>query len=217
VLAKQENHMNTRFVIWTIVAICSTGVAACGSDSPSIPTAPTLSTPPPAPPPLPPPRSLAVDLTGNYTLTFEVGSGCGDVPEELRIRTYQARIEYKSSGGSTDNFLAELSGATFHNQLPVWIEVTHGGSGSTVWLDLAPSDNVILEEPVRGAYFMIFGADGVASVQPTELSTISARFTGYFNYCAATSEMGPQNQCSIDTMIRSPCKAENTRWTLTRR
>jgi hypothetical protein len=204
--------MNTRFVTWPIVAMCLTGVAACGSDSPSIPSAPTPSTPPSSPTPPPPPRSLAVDLTGIYVLTFEVGNACEQVPKELRIRTYDARVDYQSSGGSTDSFLAELSGATFRNQLPIWIEVTHGASGSTVWLDLAPSDNVILEEPARGTYLMIFGADGVASVQPTELSTISARFTGNFNHC-----VGTQNQCSIDAMVRGICRSENSRWTLTRR
>lgn len=88
--------MNTRFLPWTVVAICSTGVAACGSDSPSIPTAPILSTLPPAPP-LPPARWLAVDLTGTYALPFEVRQACEQIPKELRIRTYEARIEYKSS------------------------------------------------------------------------------------------------------------------------
>ena len=208
--------MNTRFVTWTIVAMCSTGVAACGSNSPSIPTAPTQSTPPPAPP-QPPPRSLAVDLTGIYALTFEVGNACEQVPKELRIRTYEARVDYKSTYGSIDSFLATLSGATFHNQLPVWIDVTHGASGHSAWLDLAPSDNVILEEPERGTYLMVAGADGVASVEPTDLSKISTPFTGYFNYCVATSEVGPQNHCSVDTMMRSLCKSENSRWTLTRR
>jgi hypothetical protein len=35
----------------------------------------------------------------------------------------------------------------------------------------------------------------VAPVQPTELSTILASFTGYFKYGAGT-----QNQCSVDAM-----------------
>jgi hypothetical protein len=207
--------MNTRFVTSIIVAMCLTGVAACGSDSASTPSAPTPSTRPSSP--TPPPRSLAVDLRGNYLLTFEVGNACEHVPKELRIRTYDARIDYKNSGGPTDAFLAELSGATFRNQLPIWIDVTHGASGSTVWLDLAPSDNVILEEPARGTYLMVAGWDGVAAVEPTELSTISTPFTGYFNYCVATSEVGARNQCSFDTMVRSPCKSENSRWTLARR
>ena len=205
--------MNARFVTWTIVAMCLIGLAGCGSDLPSIPLAPTPSTPPPVPTPPPaPPRSLAVDLTGNYTLTFEVGNACEEVPKELRIRTYEATIEYKSSFESIDNFLAELSGATFRDQRPIWVEAIHRASGVSVWLDLALSDNVILEEPEPGTYFMIGGWEGAAYVDPTKRSTISASFIGYFKYCAGT-----QNQCSFDAMLYNMCKSENSRWTLTRR
>jgi hypothetical protein len=197
--------------------MCAQALIGCGGSNASYnPVSPSPS-PPSITTPTPPPRSLAVDLPGNYALTFEVGNACEQVPKELRTRTYAAKIGYKSSYESTDPFLAELSGATFHNQLPVWIEVTHGASGHTVWLDLAPSDNVILEEPEGGTYFMIAGWDSVASVEPTELPTISTRFTGYFNYCVATPEIGPQNQCSFDRMVRSLCKSDNSRWTLTQR
>ena len=209
--------MNTRLVPFTILAMYLAGVTACGSNSPSNPSAPTPTTPPPAPTPAPPPRSLAVDLTGSYALAFEVGTGCEHVPRELRTRTYEARIAYASSFGSTDNFLAELSGATFRDQSPVWIEITHGASGSTVWLDLALSDNVIVEEPEPGTYFMVAGADGMASVEPGDRSPISARFTGHFDYCVATPEVSPLNQCSVDTMMHRLCKSENSRWTLMRR
>ena len=202
--------MNTRFVTWTIVAMCLTGVAACESDSPSIPTAHTLSTPPPAPRPLPPPRSLPVDLTGNYALTFEVGSACDEVPKELRTRTYEARIGYYKSVGSADWFLTELSGAEVHSYQPVVIEV----SGNSVSVDL--SDNVIVDEPSPGAYLATAGY-GVASVQPTELSTISGSFTGFFKYCVETSGTEATNQCSIDTVVRGMCRSDNSRWTLTRR
>jgi hypothetical protein len=209
--------MKTRIAAWTVLVIGAQALIGCGgSNAPNNPLNPSPP-PPPTATPTPPPRSLPVDLTGNYALTFEVGGACEQVPKELKIRTYEAKIEYHSSYGSTDSFLAELSGATFRDQRPVWIEVTHRASGHSVWLDLAVHDNVILEEPERGTYFMVAGWDGLASVEPTELSTISTPFTGYFNYCVATSEIGPQNQCSFDTMVHSLCKSENSRWTLTRR
>src|SRR6266545_484079 len=149
--------MNARFVTWTIVAICVTGVAGCGSDLPSIPLAPTPSTPPPGPTPPPaPPRSLAVDLTGNYALTFEVGNGCEQVPKELRTRTYEAKIGYYKSVASADLFFAELTGSKFHSYYPVLIEV----SPNFVVVDL--SDNVILEEPSPGAYLATAGVGGAS-------------------------------------------------------
>lgn len=184
------------------------GVAGCAGSDPSYnPISPS----PPAPPPPPPPFSLAVDLRGDYDLTIEVGNACEQVPSELRRRTYELTISYFGFSGSTDIFLAELSGATFRDQQPVWVEATHRESGSSVWLNLA--DTVILEAPERDTYFMIAGGNGVASVEPTELSTISTRFTGYFDYCV----VGPQNQCSSDAMMHSLCTSENSRWTLTRR
>ena len=184
-------------------------VAACAS-----PTWPTPVQRPPiqlAPVPAPSaPRGL-VDLSGDYTLTVIVGSGCEEVPKELRTRTYQAAISFSNSFGSADWFVAGLSGAEFHDdQRPVWFEVWQG----SVAMDL--SDNIILEEPSPGAYFATSG-HGVASVQPTELSTISGSFGGYFKYCAATSGAGGRDGCSVVTMTQNMCKAENSRWTLTRR
>ena len=203
--------MKKGFAVCAVLVALGQGLAGCGGSSASYnPVSPSPL--PPDPPPPPPPFSLPVDLRGSYTLTFEVGNACEQVPNELRRRTFEATIAYLGYFyESTDVFLAGLSGATFHDQQPIWVEVTHRASGSSVWLNLV--DTVILEAPERGTYFMIAGGDGVASVEPTELSTISTPFTGYFNYCV----VGPQNQCSSDAMQRSLCKSENSRWTLTRR
>ena len=186
-------------------------VAACAS-----PTWPTpVQRPPiqlaPAPVPAPPAPQGALDLSGDYALTVHVGSGCEEVPKEIRTRTYEATISYARSFGSSDWFLADLSGETLHaDQSPVWIEAL----ANSVGLDL--SDNVILDEPSPGAYFATSGY-GVAFVQPTELSTISGWFTGYFKYCTATSGAGGTDRCSVVTMTQNMCKAENSRWTLTPR
>lgn len=183
-------------------------VAACES-----PTRPAPQPPPtPVPqPPAPAPPALAVDLNGDYTLTFEVGSGCEEVPRELRVRSYEARISFSQLFGSSYWFLADLSGAKFHDgQRSVGIEV----GANSVAVDL--SDNVILEEPSPAVYFATSGY-GVASVQPTDPSAISGPFTGYFRYCAATSGPGGTGQCSVATLTHDMCKAENSRWTLTRR
>jgi len=199
--------MNRRFIACIVAVMLSQGCAGCGrSDSSPIPLAPSLPTLAPVPPS---PQGL-VDLTGDYTLTFEVGGACEEIPREFRIRTYEAKISYYKSVGSADWFRAQLSGATFHSYYPVIIEVI----GISVGLDL--SDNVIIEEPSLGSYLATAGY-GVASVQPTDLSRISGSFAGFFKHCVATSGTGATNQCSVDTMVRGMCSSENSRWTLTRR
>jgi hypothetical protein len=203
-----EEHMKKGFAVCAVLMTLGHGLVGCGGSNASYnPFSPS----PPLPPPPLPPRTLAVDLTGNYALTFDVGNACEEVPKDLRRRTYEATIAFSGSYGSADLFLAELSGATFRDQRAVSIEVAPQPSGYSVWLDF--SDNVILEEPERGTYFMI-AASGAATVQPTELFMISTPpITGYFNYCV----VGPQNQCSSSVMVRSLCKSENSRWTLVRR
>jgi len=200
--------MKMGFAVCAVLVVLGPGPAGCGGSNASYnPVSPPV--PPPLPPP--PPLKLAVDLTGNYALTFEVGDACEQIPTELRSRTYETTIAYNHSYGSTDVFLARPGGATFRDQWPVFVEVTHGASGSAVWMNLV--DTVILEEAEPNRYFMISGTDGGASVEPTELSTISTSFTGYFNYCVVS----PQNQCSSNAMVHSMCKSEHSEWTLRRR
>jgi hypothetical protein len=199
--------MNKRFSGWIVLVMLSQGCAGCGrSDSSPIPLAPSVPTPAPVPPS---PQGL-VDLTGDYTLTFDVGGACEEIPREFRTRTYEARISYYKSVEAADWFRAELSGATFYSYYPVLIEVI----GSSVGVDL--THNVIIEEPSPGLYIATAG-HGVASVQPTDLASISGSFAGFFKHCVATSGTGATNQCSVDTMVRGMCSSENSRWTLTRR
>jgi hypothetical protein len=128
-------------------------VAACESPTRPVPQRPTPASPIPAPPaPAAPAPAGLVDLRGEYTLTCEVGSGCAEVPKELRTTTDEASIRYHQSFGSSDLFHAYLSGAKFHeDQLPVWIEV----AGNSVGIDL--SDNAILEQPSPRAYLATAG------------------------------------------------------------
>ena len=198
--------MNTRFVTWTIVAMCLMGVAACGSDSPSIPTAPTLSTPPPA-------SAAATTLaaSGPYgQLRAHVRSWqrVRRVPKELRTRTYEARIGYYKSVGSADWFLAELSGAEVHSYQPVVIEV----SGNSVSVDL--SDNVIVDEPSPGAYLATAGY-GVAST--TDRAVNDFGFVHRLFQILRGDVRDRSYKQVLDRHGGAACRSDNSRWTLTRR
>ncbi len=72
-----------------IVVLCACGPGTGGpvTSTPLAPTPPTA-----APPPGPPPASITDEVTGDYTLTLDLGSGCAILPESERTRTYTATI-----------------------------------------------------------------------------------------------------------------------------
>jgi hypothetical protein len=198
--------MNTRFMACGLVIMLSHTLTGCGGaehwPNPLTPSVPT---------PQPPQRPL-VDLTGHYVLTFEAGTSCEHLPQEFRTRTYNASIGYAGpaqSGGVF--FYAELSGAHFHGELSrLVLNVT----GNYVRFDL--SDNIVAEKPAPDTYLMIAGSGGAAAVDPSDLSTISTSFDGFFEYCVTTSSFKPGSHCPVDVIARAACTSKDSRWTLTR-
>jgi hypothetical protein len=103
--------MKTRIAVWTLLVMCVHALTGCERSEPSLtPLAPS--------PPAPAPRQPLVDLTGSCTLTFEAGTSCEQLPEELRTRTYLASISYAGAAQNRtgDYFYADLSGARFHGE-----------------------------------------------------------------------------------------------------
>jgi hypothetical protein len=200
-----ETPMKTRIAVWTLLVMCVHALTGCGRSEPSLtPLAPS----PPAP------RRPLVDLTGSYTLTFEAGTSCEQLPEELRTRTYLASISYAgpAQNRTGDYFYADLSGASFQGEYSrLVIHVVD----NAVRFDL--SDNIVAEKPASDTYLMIAGDDDATSVDPSDFSTTSSSFNGFFEYCVTTSPFRPGSHCPIDTVATAVCQAEDSRWTLTRR
>ena len=94
-------------VVWVALSVASS--LAC-DEAPQPPTSPSAS-PRVTGPPAPPPPAPAPDhpLTGSYSLSLDIGSGCAGTLGAARVRTYDAAI------GSTDgtNYLVTLGGAPF--------------------------------------------------------------------------------------------------------
>ena len=204
--------MTKQLVTWAVLAMLAQGVAGCGgSDSSSIPLAPTPSTS--RRPPTPPPRPL-VDLTGNYRVTFEADSSCEQLPEVLRTRTYEASIGYIGAGpdGTRHYFRADLSGAHFDSYARFFIIRV---IDTDVFFDF--SDSLIVEEPEPGTYLTIIGGAGDATVDQSDLSRISTPFEGHFLYCVTDSEFAFPYSCPANAIASSACRSKNSRWTLTRR
>jgi hypothetical protein len=79
------------------------------------------------------------------------------------------------------------------------------------------SDSFIVEEPEPHTYLTILGGEGGATVDPSNLSMISASFDGIFNYCVTPSGFEPPWGCPVDAIAYTSCRSKNSRWTLTRR
>ena len=154
------------------------------------------------------PTAAPVDLTGNYLLTFAADPACGQLPNEFRTRTYTAAVRQFDRS----SFMAALGGARFDDYYNfIWI----GVAGDYVAFDF--SDNVVLEEPDEGTYFMIGGGDVGASAGSPPASTISAPFGGFFDYCVTRTELEFPYLRDSGATAHIRCNSNNNRWTLTRR
>jgi hypothetical protein len=201
--------VNKRLVAWIVLVMCAQGLVGCGqSDSSYTPSAPS------PPHGLPSPRRPPIDLTGNHLVTFEADRSCEQLPAELRTRTYEAIIGYvgPSQNGTRDYFRAELSGAHFDGY---YRTIFIGVMGNDVYFDF--SDNFIVEEPEPDTYLTILGGNEKATVDPSDLSTISTPFDGHFLYCVTNSEFKFPYSCPAGAIAYSACRSTNSRWTLTRR
>jgi hypothetical protein len=197
------------------VLICLT-LAGCDSGR-QTPTAPAqAATPPPAPPP--PPGGNATDdrLVGRYTLTLDLGSECGAIPDAARVRRYTATIDPDRQLG----YVVTLSDASFLAGLICTFTVTGLGcnqfpasrNGDLVEFDLVNNNDDghgghIVEQLSSGTWIEIIGkAAGQLSAQ-----TIEATGSSSVWYCPSPS--GYPFPCFSHT----GCRSTDTRLTFTRR
>lgn len=171
----------------------------------------------------------AVNVAGNYTLTFIADSVCADLPTEVRTRTYSATIAPDSSFPdvpANTAFTGTVSGAPLlepYNSFSMsvagdyvafWIgDLHHGGPGvvERVELDTKPDNSA-------GHEYLAFTGEAAASSVETAVSAISAHFDGRIEYCSPTSEMGAIYDCDLDRAVtRARCESKNHQLILTRR
>jgi hypothetical protein len=159
----------------------------------------------------------AVDIAGDYTLTFIADSTCTALPSELRTRTYVATITPRSSPDSdlpaNTEFDVTVSGAPFlgnynHLQLNV--------AGNFLFVFIGGDEPGLVELVAANTYFRI-GGRGTASVG-TPVSTFSTTLqNGSADYCVLPSAMGSIYSCPGQATAHVRCESENHRLILTRR
>jgi hypothetical protein len=157
-----------------------------------------------------------VEIAGEYSLTFVADSTCTDIPSELRTRSYNATITPASNSHypTNTNFKVTISGAQFlkgYEGFPIGI------AGDLVAFELRGEGPYLVEEVAPNTYI---GFDGraEASVGTSRVSTISASFQGWVDYCALNSPMGPYYECRAGLAVaRAECESNSHQLILTRR
>lgn len=158
-----------------------------------------------------------MNIAGDYTLTFIADTGCADIPDELRTRTYAATIAPGARPNIPANtfFNATVSGASFLVNTGFYV----GVAGDYLRIVLA-NDGPILVEEVAPNTYLSFGGSAAASVGISAPSTISASFDGVIESCGLRSELdrGRFYDCSPSQPVTyaTQCASKNHRLILTR-
>jgi len=131
-------------------------------------------------------RGPAVNIGGDYTLTFVASDTCTMLPEDMRSRTYTATIP-AASPSLPANAYFRLGGATFFED---WDAIGIGISGDYVsfWLE------TVVERVAPNA-FLAFSGEAAASVATPSASTFNFPYVGSIEYCVTDAENGRYEDC----------------------
>ena len=128
------------------------------------------------------PLAPPVDIAGHYTLTFVADPACSDVPTELHTRTYAATIvpEARTNVPANTSFALTVSGAPF---LRTFDSFSIGVAGDYLGFFLHGGHDPPIVEEIAANTYLAFSGNASASLPSPAMSTISATFDGWINYC----------------------------------
>jgi hypothetical protein len=172
------------------------------------PAAPTPLSPPPGAPPItpapvlptPPPTSPGnSSLTGSYTMTLDIGSGCDVMPAAERTRTYTATIEHNGERNvvtlSDGSFLSGpicTAGSRHFSGMGCQQFFATEDAYSTVRFFLENNNDEahgghIVEQLSSGRWVEIIG-HAAGTLDPFDRSSIEASGEGSVWYCRTPSD-----------------------------
>lgn len=158
-----------------------------------------------------------VNIAGDYTLTFVADSTCTDLPEGAGSRSYRATI----GPGSTPNIPAGssfdlvLSGAPFY---PGFNTFAVGVAGRTLTFNLHGGHDAPVAEQLADNTYLAFSGGAVAEIGSPTLTTVSAPFAGWIQYCASTLPLSGYYNClPARTTAFVHCESTGHRLILSRR
>ena len=156
----------------------------------------------------------SVNIAGNYTLTFIADAACTALPQEARQRTYDIRIEPRSSPHDPPNtiFLARVTNPALvehYDAFPI------GVVDNFATFELRGHGPYLLEQTGENLYL---GFDGLAAaiIDAEPLPPVTTRFDGWIGFCgrATTSSGGEYHDCGRG---RPECLSSNHQMILRKR
>jgi hypothetical protein len=164
----------------------------------------------------------SVDLTGNYEVTFTADAACTQLPDETRIRNYEASM---TRSPLPDHYLAGLSSGTFVSDPTsgTWTFGYAGFTGSVAGgfasfrTDAVGSEIIERLTPSTAVLEIEFTTTTRAPVDVSRiaapLSSVSVPVFGTLSYCAEPNPADP-TRCRVAAVT---CSSSNHIFTLTRR
>jgi hypothetical protein len=158
-----------------------------------------------------------VNIAGNYTLTITADSACTTLPDDVRTRSYSARVAPNpyNTGATATMF---LEGVVTDGQFAPYANLFFiGVSGDYLGISTVGEGPALIEQLGPNRY-VAYAVDATASGVTSSVSTISVPFTGTIEYCELKSPIGQYYDCSAEfAVVREQCTATNGRLTFTRR
>jgi hypothetical protein len=208
--------MTNRTRVGIVLLICTQGIAAAGcGDRESVGLIPI--------PPSPLPPTSVSTQSGQYTMTVTADTSCADLPNEARMRTYEATVMPNTSWHDPSNTHFDvwargpfLAGFTSSDRI-----VMAEADRITFWLGNLRGQPALVEQ-LSATTYVAFGGEASAPVDRS-VSSIAASFDGFIDYCVMKSATelpveGFLYDCASDrALTRTRCESNNHRLTLTRR
>jgi hypothetical protein len=165
-------------------------------------------------------HQTVADLSGEYSLTLEAASTCGNLPQVAKARTYSATIRTTPGTDLAANYFDILLSGTFFRERNVISAGAVGADGALVIVGFPvayhPIDidyDVIAEQVDPDAYVTIFGYG--KAVVSSQAGVFSGPLEGTFSYCPATPPASSDHfVCPVPAVI---CQSLSHRLTLARR
>jgi len=157
------------------------------------------------------------DLAGDYTLTFIADTGCADLPDEARTRTYAARVTAApgSAEAANSRFDVTVNSPTI---LASYDSFTIGVSGDYIAADIGDwgHNGAGFVEQISANRYVTLGGGIRASV--TDASSIAVPLYGAVDICERTTAWGFAYNCGGSGGVwRAHCLSQHHQLMMRRR